>query len=92
MSLANKDECSAVGIDPKVVERYRRRFMKLLADMEADKIAVFGGGDGSTFRPISSDGDTALLILADVTAENFGGGAGAYSSHHSDDGLLRGES
>lgn len=87
----NEDECNAAGIDPKKVRRYQVRLEKLLAEMKADNMMVFGGGDGSTLRPHRGDASKQLLILADIQGGNLGGGAGAYGTHNSPDGLLRGE-
>lgn len=90
--MTNENECLAAGIDPAKVEKHRKALEKLMKAMAADNIMLFGGGDGSSLRPNSGDPDTQLLILAGVNSTNIGGGAGAYGSHWSDDGLLRGES
>lgn len=82
-------ECAEAGIDPKLVERYRKRLEKLLAEMNEDRIQVFGGGDGSSLRPIHTDDMISRLILADINAFNIDGGAGAYKVES--DGLTRGE-
>lgn len=86
---ANEAECAAAGIDPTLVANYRKKVERLLLAMKKDQFMLFGGGDGSSIRPLSSDPDTALLIVASVNASNIDGGAGAYSTGA--DGLLRGE-
>lgn len=87
--VSNEAECKAAGLDPSVVDSYRKKLEKLLAAMKKDGLMLFGGGDGSSLRPLSSDPDTALLIVAPIKSTNIDGGAGAYS--YDVDGLLRGE-
>lgn len=87
----NYDECIAAGIDPKKVAKHLRALEKLMKEMDADNIMLFGGGDGSSLRPRNGEPETQLLILAFVSAGNIDGGAGAANSHNSKDGLLRGE-
>lgn len=89
--MTNEDECEAAGIDPRKVDKHRKALEKLMKAMEADNIMLFGGGDGSSLRPRNGDEETRLLILANVNALNIDGGAGACSTFHSSDGLLRGE-
>lgn len=87
----NRAECIAAGINPEAVARYERRLNKLLREMKADNIMLFGGGDASTLRPHRGTSAVQLLIVGDVDGGNIGGGAGAFGTHNSDDGLLRGE-
>lgn len=89
--MTNEDECVAAGIDPKKVDKHRKALEKLMKAMSADNIMLFGGGDGSSLRPYHGEPETQLLILASVNALNIDGGAGACSTLHSTDGLLRGE-
>lgn len=86
----NWDECEAAGIDPAKVSRYQKRLEKLLKEMRADNIAVFGG-EGSSLRPFQAAPDVQLLILAHLSAANLDGGAGASGFRGFDDGLQRGE-
>jgi hypothetical protein len=88
-STANEDECIAAGLNPIVVTSYLKKVEKLMSAMKKDGLMLFGGGDGSSIRPLSQDPDTALLIVASVNASNIDGGAGAYTA--GPDGLLRGE-
>lgn len=87
--MIHEAECKAAGLDPSMVENYRKKLEKLLAAMKKDGLMLFGGGDGSSLRPISKKPDVALLIVASISSSNIDGGAGAYSPD--DDGLLRGE-
>ncbi|MPQ69461.1 hypothetical protein [Pseudomonas sp. MWU12-2323] len=86
---SNEAECKAAGLDPAMVAGYRKKLEKLMASMKKDGLMLFGGGDGSSLRPINADPDTSLLIVASLSASNIDGGAGAYSPGA--DGLLRGE-
>ncbi|MPQ71504.1 hypothetical protein [Pseudomonas sp. MWU12-2323] len=87
--MIHEAECKAAGLDPLMVEGYRKKLEKLMSAMKKDGLMLFGGGDGSSLRPLSRDPDTALLIVAPISSSNIDGGAGAYSN--SSDGLLRGE-
>lgn len=87
----NYAECIAAGIDARKVAKYEKRLEKLLSEMKADNIMLFGGGDGSSLRPYKGEPSTMLLILSSIGAINLDGGAGAYGTQHSDDGLNRGE-
>lgn len=86
---AHKAECEAAGLDCVMVEKYKKKLESLMAAMKKDGLMLFGGGDGSSLRPLSRDPDIALLIVAPIDAANIDGGAGAYGP--GPDGLLRGE-
>jgi hypothetical protein len=86
---ANEAECMAAGLDPKLVTSHLRKLEKLMNAMKKDGLMLFGGGDGSSIRPLDDDPETALLIVASVNAANIDGGAGGYTAGA--DGLLRGE-
>lgn len=91
MTYVHEAECRAAGVSVVVVAKYAKRLEKVLKEMKAEGLMLFGGGDGSTIRPISDDPMTALLMLAPVRAGNLDGGAGAESFRNSKDGLRRGE-
>lgn len=88
-SNANVAECVAAGLDPKLVTSHLRKLEKLMSAMNKDGLMLFGGGDGSSIRPLNQDPEIELLIVASVNALNIDGGAGAYTTGA--DGLLRGE-
>ncbi|MDU8350984.1 hypothetical protein RYA05_03635 [Pseudomonas syringae pv. actinidiae] len=91
MTYVHEAECRAAGVSVVVVAKHAKKLEAILKAMKADGLMLFGGGDGSTIRPLSDDPMTALLMLAPVMASNLDGGAGGESYRNSKDGLRRGE-
>ncbi|MBN9459002.1 MAG: hypothetical protein J0I54_20410 [Bosea sp.] len=86
--LANEDECRAMGLDVKAVDRIARRINRAMKDANRLGLILFGGAGSGSLRG-DADERGRRLIVADFDGTNWDGGDGG--GGQCEDGLLRGE-
>lgn len=88
-SYANSDECEAVGLDPKAVDRIAKRLGRAARAASRLGLTIFGGAGSGTLRFHDNVGNYGPLIVAEIEGANWDGGDGG--DGYSPDGLKRGE-
>jgi len=86
--MAYKKECEKVGLDPKDIDRLRKRLERWIKDANRMGVTLFGGSSISLRFEGDRDADDRPLILSDVWG-HVEGGDGSYSE--APDGYVRGE-